>query len=87
VKSQDSEIKEATIQSLKGAMSEGDYGLFVTLSNFTKNAKSYLNKQPIIKGINGIELVELVLKFYDLLDEKYQKIIPLKKIYIPVKSL
>ncbi len=29
VKSQDSDIKETTIQSLKGAMREGEYGLFV----------------------------------------------------------
>ena len=35
VKSQDGDIKESTIQSLKGAMREGDYGLFVTLSNYT----------------------------------------------------
>ena len=53
VKSQDSDIKETTIQSLKGAMREGDYGLFITLSNYTKNAKKYLDNTPIIRGING----------------------------------
>ena len=84
VKSQDSDIKETTIQSLKGAMREGDYGLFVTLSNYTKNAQKYLDSTPIIRGINGTELVELVLKYYDLLDEKYRKMIPLKLVYIPV---
>ena len=42
VKSQDGDIRETTIQSLKGAMREGDYGLFVTLSNYTKNAKNIL---------------------------------------------
>ena len=84
VKSQDSDIKEATIQSLKGAMREGDYGLFVTLSNYTKNAQRYLESTPIIRGINGAELVDLVLKYYDLLDEKYKKMIPLKMVYIPV---
>ena len=36
VKSQDGDIRETTIQSLKGAMREGDYGVFVTLSNYTK---------------------------------------------------
>ena len=36
------DIKETTIQSLKGAMREGDYGVFVTLSDYTKNAKKYL---------------------------------------------
>lgn len=84
VKSQDSDIKETTIQSLKGAMREGDYGLFVTLSNYTKNAQKYLDSTPIIRGINGMELVDLILKYYEDLSEKYRKMIPLKMVYIPV---
>lgn len=84
VKSQDGDIKESTIQSLKGAMREGDYGLFVTLSNYTKNAQKYLENTPIIRGINGTELVDLILKYYEDLSEKYRKMIPLKMIYIPV---
>ena len=73
-----------TIQSLKGAMREGDYGLFVTLSNYTKNAQDYLQSTPIIRGINGTELVDLILKYYEALSEKYKKKIPLKMVYIPV---
>lgn len=84
VKSQDGDIKESTLQSLKGAMREGDYGLFVTLSNYTKNAQRYLANTPIIRGINGTELVDLVLKYYDQLSVKYRKMIPLKMVYIPV---
>ena len=86
VKSQDGDIKETTIQSLKGAMREGDYGLFVTLSNYTHNAQKYLDNTPIIRGINGTELVDLVLKYYDQLSVKYRKMIPLKMVYIPVPS-
>lgn len=37
-------------------------------------------------GINGDELVELTLKYYEQLDERYRKIIPLKMVYIPVAS-
>jgi len=84
VKSTDGDIKEQTIMSLKGAMREGDYGLFVTLSHYTKNAQKYLANTPIIRGIDGDELVGLVLKYYDALDEKYRKMIPLKMVYIPV---
>ena len=84
IKSQDSDIKETTIQSLKGAMREGDYGLFVTLSNYTKKAQQYLNNTPIIRGINGKELVELILRYYEKLSEKYRKMIPLKLAYIPI---
>lgn len=84
VKSGDGNIKESTIQSLKGAMREGDYGLFITLSDYTKNAKKYLEGVPIIKGINGTELVDLILKNYDHLSDKYKRMIPLKMVYIPV---
>ena len=69
-------------------MREGDYGLFVTLSNYTKNAQKYLDSTPIIRGINGTELVDLLLdyKYYDRLSEKYRKMIPLKMAYIPVPT-
>ena len=33
----------------------------MTLSNYTKNAQRYLDNTPIIRGINGTELVDLVL--------------------------
>ena len=84
VKSQDNDIKETTIQSLKGAMMPGDYGLFVTLSNYTKNAQKFLNANPIIRGINGSELVDLILKYYEQLRDEHQQVIPLKKVYIPI---
>ena len=86
VKSQDGNIKETTIQSLKGAMREGDYGLFITLSNYTPNAQKYLDSTPIIRGINGTGLVDLIMKYYEDLSEKYRRIIPLKKVYIPVAN-
>ena len=84
VKSQDSEIKEETVQSLKGALNDGDYGLFVTLSGFTKNAKDFLAKQSRIKSINGSEFVELLLKYYDDMPDDFKEIIKLKKVYMPV---
>ena len=84
VKSQNKDIPETVVQSFKGAMLNGDYGLFVTLSDYTPNAKIFLDKNPIIKGINGYELVDLIIKYYDKLNEKYQKVIPLKRVYIPV---
>lgn len=84
VKSIVSDIPETIIQSLKGAMREGDYGLFVTLSHYTKNAQKYLESTPIIRGIDGYDLADLILKHYEDLSEEYKKIIPLKKVYIPV---
>ncbi|MGI6218139.1 MAG: restriction endonuclease [Coriobacteriales bacterium] len=86
VKSGSGDVKETTIQSLKGAMREGDYGLFVTLSSYTKNARKYLDNTPIIRGINGAELADLITKYYGQLSEKYRRMIPLKLVYIPVSE-
>ena len=86
VKSQDGDIKESVLQSLNGALREGDYGTFVTLSNYTKNARKYLDNNPIIRGIDGSNLVDLILAHYESLSEKYQRMIPLEKVYIPVQS-
>lgn len=84
VKSQDGDIAENTVQSLKGAMKEGDYGLFVALSDYTKNAKKYLESMPIIKSINGSELADLILKYYDFMSEEFKNTITLRKVFIPV---
>ncbi len=86
VKSQDSDIAETTIQSLKGAMMPGDYGLFVTLSNYTKKAQKFLDANPMIRGINGTELVDLILQYYESLSKEYREMIPLKKVYIPISK-
>ena len=63
---------------------EGDYGLFVTLSDYTKNAKKFLDNQPIIKALNGSELVDLILKYYDDMPEDFKDVVKLKKVFIPV---
>ena len=83
VKSQNDDITEALVSSFAGALGVGDYGLFITLSDFKPNAIKYLDAHPHIKGINGTELVELILKYYDKLSVENRKKIPLKMVYIP----
>lgn len=83
VKSHDNDVQEAALQALRGAMREGDYGLFVTLSDYTANARKYLRNNPIIRGINGNDLAELILKYYELLDSQYRSMLPLRKVYVP----
>lgn len=83
VKSRDGQVRESTIQSLRGAMREGDYGLFITLSRFTANAERYLAETPIIRGIDGARFAELVMQYYDKIDKKWQRFVPLKQVYIP----
>jgi len=86
VKSQDSDIPERLVSQLGGTLRQGDYGVFVCLSDFSANARDYLRDNPRIKGINGRDLVQLILKYYELLPDEIRAEIPLRKVYVPVPS-
>lgn len=84
VKSQEEDITKAMLQSFKDIMKEGDYGIFVTLSNFSDNAKKFLEDEQMIKALSSNEIADLILKYYDEMSEKFKEAIKLKKIFIPV---
>lgn len=84
VKSYDSDVPERDVQSLKGALKQGDYGLFITLGNYSKNAQQYIEENPMIKAINGREFVDLILKFYDKMDDKFKSNMNLIQVYLPI---
>ena len=70
----------------RGSLGPGDHGAIVTLSSFTARAQEEAQdeeKTPI-NLIDGDFLVDLILKYYEELDEKYKKLIPLKRKDIPL---
>ena len=56
----------------------------LSLCPTTRKTRRSILKARRLFGENGTELVELVLKYYGQLSEKYRKMIPLKMVYIPV---
>lgn len=86
VKSYDGDVPEKDVQSLKGALKQGDYGLFITLGNYSKNAQQYIKENPMIKAINGREFVDLILKFYDKMDDNFKANMNLVQVYLPITN-
>ena len=75
----------------------GTFNARQSAKNFTPQALTEAVKYCHVRGVavhltlNTLvsdkeipELVELILKYYDQLSEKYRKMIPLKMVYIPV---
>lgn len=83
VKSSDDEENEASVSQLYGKVSDRDFGLFVAVGGFKKNARDFAFSKRNLKLIDGDELVDLIYKYYDQLDGKYKGIIPLRKVFIP----
>jgi restriction system protein len=83
VKSGDDEGKESEIQRLNGSVSDKEFGLFVALGGYRKNALDFAFNKRNLKLLDGDELVELMYKYYDRLDGKYKGLIPLRRVFIP----
>ena len=83
VKSVDGSIGNEQVSALYGTITEREFGLFVTLSTFTRPAKTFASSKSNLRLIDGDELVDLVLQHYESFDSKYKGLLPLQKVYIP----
>lgn len=83
VKGSEGDVNEATVSQLYGKVTEKDFGLFVSIGDFNKNAQNFAFGKNNLKLLGGEELVDLIYKYYDKLDGKYKAMIPLRKTYIP----
>jgi restriction system protein len=79
-------IKE--ILQLRGTLGEQEHGAFVTLAGFTKAAREEAEApgRKRIKLIDGEALVELVLKHYDELSDRYRQLLGVERREMPLKD-
>jgi restriction system protein len=83
VKSGEGSISNSTVAELYGNVSVQEFGLFVTLGQFTKQAINFAKGKPNLRLIDGEELIKLILTHYDEFDSTYKAILPLRRVYIP----
>lgn len=83
VKAGEGSIGNPVVASLYGNIGVGEFGLFVTLGSFTKQALAFARDKGNLRLIDRDELAELVLERYEQLDAKYKGMLPLQRVYIP----
>lgn len=83
VKSSDGKIGDRDVSALYGKVGEGEYGLLVTLGEFSPPAITFANSKSNLRLIDGSALVDLIFEYYEKFDAKYKSILPLKKVYVP----
>ena len=83
VKSVDGSVGDPTVSALYGKIGAGEFGLFVTLGTFTKQAVNFASSKSNLRLIDGDELVDLILQHYEEFDSRYKGLLPLKRVYIP----
>lgn len=83
VKSKDGNAGDPEVSALYGKIGNGEFGLFVTLGAFTRPALNFATSKSNLRLIDGDQLVDLFLQYYDRLDSRYKGLIPLKRVYVP----
>ncbi len=83
VKSTEGSTGDQLVSALYGKVSQGEYGLFVTLGTFTNPARNFARNISNLRLIDGEELVDLILQHYEQFDSRYKGYLPLRKVYIP----
>ena len=82
-------IGQPDVAQLYGHIEAREYGLFVTLGEYTNQARQFERSKHNLRLINGSELSELVFSHYENFDPAYQMLLPLRRIYVAgvVKSV
>lgn len=83
VKSSEGKIGDRDVSALYGKVESGEFGLLVTLGEFTPPAITFAGSKSNLRLIDGSELVNLIFEYYEKFDSKYKGILPLKKVYVP----
>jgi restriction system protein len=71
------------VQKLDGAIDHGEFGMFVTLGGFSNDAMTYEQMKPNLRLIDGPALADLIYSHYTKLSPSTQRIVPLRRIYVP----
>lgn len=77
------QVPRPEVDQLLGTLSEGEYGLFITLGSFGRQSIDLERNRPKLRLIDGEQFVELLLENYARLAPRYRTIIPLKQILVP----
>jgi len=83
VKSTEGSIGDPVVSQLIGKLEPGEYGMVITLGTFTNQALNTARNKSNLRLIDGDELVNLVLQYYDKFDSKYKGMMPLRRVYVP----
>lgn len=76
-------IGRPNVQQLMGAVEQQEFGLFVTLGGYTREALDAERSRPNLRLIDGSMLIDLIYRHYDSFEPQWQTLIPLKRRYIP----
>ncbi len=83
VKVNEANIGADCVKAFYAMVPERDVGVFITTSGYSASAVAFARTKGNLRLVNGIELVDLIQKYYDGLDIAFRRAIPLRRVFVP----
>ena len=83
VKAHEANISADLVKAFYAVIHDRDVGIFITTGGYTAAAKNFAASKGNLRLLDGVEFVALIEKYYDGLDLKFRKQIPLRRILAP----
>jgi restriction system protein len=83
VKAHEANIGADLVKSFYAMIHDRDVGVFITTGGYTAAAHDFARSKANFRLVDGAEFVGLIEKYYDGLDTKFRKVIPLRRLLVP----
>lgn len=83
VKAHEANIGADYVKAFYAMIHERDVGIFIATGGYTAPARDFARTKANMRLIDGIELINLIEKYYDGLDLKCRQQIPLRRVLVP----
>ncbi|WP_298425319.1 restriction endonuclease [Rhodoblastus sp.] len=83
VKAHDGNIGPDLVKAFYAMIHDRDVGIFITTGGYTAAAQDFARTKGNLKLVDGLEFVSQIEKYYDGLDLKFRKQIPLRRMLVP----
>ena len=71
------------VQQLMGAVEQQEFGLFVTLGSYSREALDAERNRPNLRLLDGNMLTDLIFEHYDQFAPQWKSVIPLERKFVP----
>ena len=83
VKCRNANINADCVKAFYAMVEERDVGIIVATGNYTAAAWEFAKTKGNLKLMTGVELIELVNKYYDDFTTEFRQKIPMKRVLVP----
>jgi restriction system protein len=83
VKAHEGNVGPDLVKAFYAMVHDRDVGIFITTGGYTAAALDFARTKGNLKLVDGVEFVSLIEKYYDGLDLKFRKQIPLRRMLVP----